>query len=114
MYERRKLKRRHLIYYLRVFDRETNQLVGHLVDLNASGVMLISVTPIDADKVFRLRMSLPSRIGGKEEWVFDAKSRWCQKDINPDFYDTGFMLMNVAESDLEVIGNLIKGFGFND
>jgi len=114
MYERRKVKRRHLIYYLRVFEQETNKLVGHLVDLTPDGVMLISEEQIELNKLFHLRMVLPSRVGGKEEWLFDAETRWCRKDINPDFYDTGFLLMNVAETDTEVIGNLIQGFGFQD
>lgn len=114
MFERRKLKRRHLIYYLRVFDCANDHLVGHLVDITADGIMIISEQPIEMNKIFHFKMMLPSRIGGKEEWLFQAQSRWCSKDINPDFYDTGFMLINVAEKDLEVISNLIRGFGFQD
>jgi hypothetical protein len=94
MEDRRKLKRRHLIYYLRVFEQGTNKLVGHLVDLTQEGIMLISENPIEVNKVYHLRMILPSRMGGNEEWLFDAESRWCNKDINPDFYDTGFKLLN--------------------
>lgn len=114
MYERRKLKRRHLIYYLRVFEQGTNKLMGHLVDLTQEGIMLISEDPIEVNKVYHLRMILPSRMGGKEEWLFDAESRWCKKDVNPDFYDTGFQLLNLKQEGLEIISNLIQGFGFRD
>jgi hypothetical protein len=114
VYERRKLKRRHLIYYLRVFDRNNNKLIGHLVDITPEGVMLISEEPIPLGQIFRLKMLLPSRIGGREEWHFDAESRWCDKDINPDFYDTGFALITVEKRDMKVIEDLIQGFGFKD
>jgi len=114
MDDRRKLKRRHLIYYLRVFEQGTNKLVGHLVDLTQEGIMLISENPIEVNKVHHLRMILPSRMGGNEEWLFDAESRWCKKDINPDFYDTGFKLLNLEPKGLEIISNLIQGFGFSD
>ena len=56
MNEKRKLNRRHLIYYLRVFDRDTSILIGHLVDITAEGIMLISEDPIETDNIFQLKM----------------------------------------------------------
>jgi len=114
MYERRRLKRRHLIYYLRVFNRETDQLLGHLVDITEEGLMLISEQPIELDVTFHLQMQLPSNIGGMEKWEFDAVSKWCRKDINPDFLDSGFQLVDIDVKSLTVIRNLIRGFGFQD
>lgn len=114
MNECRRLKRRHLIYYLRVFNRETDQLLGHLVDITEEGLMLISEHPIEMGITFQMRMLLPSNIGGMESWEFDAISRWCRKDINPDFFDSGFQLNDTDVKDLTVIRNLIRGFGFQD
>ena len=114
MPERRKLKRRHLIYYLRVFDVASNQLFGHLVDITTEGIMLISEDHKDVNKSFELKMVLPSDIGGKKEFQFETKSVYSKKDINPDFYDTGFLLINVDQEDLNVIDKLITRFGFRD
>lgn len=112
--EKRRYKRRHLIYYLRVFDKNTNMLVGHLVDIASGGVMLISEKPFETDKVFNFRMDLPKEIRGTKTFAFTAKSKWCKTDENPDFVDTGFELLDAKEEDAIIIENLIEDFLFHD
>lgn len=114
MLEKRKLKRRHLIYYLRVFDRNTDALIGHLVDITPDGILLISEHSIEINQIFQLKMVLPAEILGKEEIHFDAKSVRCQKDINPDFFNIGFQLQKVAQNHFLVIEQLIDDLGFRD
>ena len=114
MIENRKLQRRHLIYYLRVYNRENNALLGHLVDITAEGIMVISETPIETNRDFNLRMELPSQIFGKTYLDFPAKSVWCRTDINNSFYDTGFSLSDVTHEDLSIIEQLIFSFGFRN
>jgi hypothetical protein len=47
MQEKRKLKRRHLIYYLRVFEKNTDTLLGYLVDITPEGIMIMSESPVE-------------------------------------------------------------------
>jgi len=108
--ERRKLQRRQLIYYLRVFDRDTGELLGHLVDITTEGVMLISEAPLQTGKVFHLKMRLPEQMSGSKEIAFDAVSKWSKKDINPDFYDTGFQFVDIRAENKEFIEDLIYEF----
>ena len=112
--EQRKLKRRHLIYYLRVYDTATNLLLGHVVDVTTEGLMLISEEQIIAGTIYNLKMVLPEDILQKPEIMFQVKSLWCKKDINPDFYATGLNIMKIDENDLDIIDTLIRKFGFND
>jgi hypothetical protein len=114
MSEQRRLKRRHLIYYLRVFDAKTEQLIGHLVDITTEGVMLISESPKVTGVDYDLRMVLPTEIVGKKEINFSAQSIWCRKDINPDFYATGFRLIDMEQEDRHTVEWLIDQFGFRD
>lgn len=114
MEDRRKLKRRHIIYYLRIFDQKTGQLIGHLVDITAEGIMVISENPLETDKDYALRITLPSEITGKKELNFNAHAIWCKKDINPDFYDTGYQLIDVEPEDVRAIEWLVTRFGFRD
>ena len=58
----RSLKRRHLIYYLRVFDRNTDKLFGHIVDITTEGVMMIGEKAIETNTVYQLRMELSTLI----------------------------------------------------
>jgi hypothetical protein len=114
MIERRKLKRRHLIHYLKVFDRNTDALMGHLVNITSEGILLISERFIEPNQIFQLKMVLPAKILGKDQLHFDAKSVRCQKDINPDFYNIGFQIQKVTRNHFLVIEQLIDDFGFRD
>jgi hypothetical protein len=114
MGEKRELRRRHLIYYLRVFDRNTDQLLGHLVNITPQGIMLISEEPLAVDVVFQLRMKLPSAMVEFEYLDFEAKSIWNGKDSNPNFYDTGLKLIDVAPERIAIVDDLIGRFSFQD
>ena len=113
MVERRRLRRRHLIYYLRVFNHNTGRLMGHLVDLTEEGIMVISEAPIETDVLFQLRMVLPEELDSRKELDFKARSLWCKKDLNPDFYDTGFQLIDVSAGDARLLENLIQTFAMD-
>jgi len=111
---KRRIKRSHLIYYLRVFDQTTNKTLGHLVDITPEGAMVISEAAIPPGPGYKLRMLLPAEILGREHLDFEAESLWSKRDLNPDFYDTGFRLNAVALKDTAVIARLIDEFGFRD
>ena len=110
----RKLKRRHLIFYLRVFDIRTGELVGQIVNITVEGMMLVRERPIELGQTMQLRMALPSEIDGTYEVRFNAKSLWCRKDVNPDFYVAGFHFENITPRDQDVIESLVQALGFQD
>jgi hypothetical protein len=114
MKDKRRLKRRHLIYYLQVTDRSTGALIGFLVNISPQGIMIMSEHPLPVGKQFNLQLLLPSTTGEKEYLQFDALSKWCKQSINTDFYDIGFELLNVSVSDFDAIQNIIYELGFND
>ena len=82
MVEKRKLKRRHLIYYLRVYEDKSKTPLGYMADIHSQGIMLISDNPIKTNKLFKLRMELPQQIGTKAQIEFTARSLWGKKGIN--------------------------------
>jgi len=112
--EARAYKRRHLIYYLEVYDDETGDLIGHLVDLTTSGMKLISKKEIIPDKNFRLGMMLPEEYFKEGVLKIEARSMWSRKDVNPDFYAVGFKAYDIDEKAAELINSLIEQVGFND
>jgi len=111
---KRKLKRRHLIYYLRVYDRQRETLLGHLADITIDGMMLMSEVQIQAGTDFAFRMTLPEGFEKTREITFEARSIWSKKDVNPDFYATGFKFNNINPDDEALIETLINDFGFRD
>lgn len=111
--EKRRIKRRHLIYYLRVFERQSGDLVCHVMDVTPQGILAISDTPIEIGQVFEFMMDLPSRVEGKTRVNFNARSCWGARDDNPDFFNTGFEIVEIDWQGRKLIEHLINSYGFN-
>jgi len=114
MLEKRKLQRRHLIYYLKVMEQDTDKQIGFLVDITTQGIMIMSESPVEVDKTYHFRMLLQTEMNDQEYLNFDAKSIWCNQSINTDFYDTGFELIDVTPEDFKGIKSIIEELGFKD
>jgi PilZ domain len=112
MFTKRKVKRIHLVYYLLVFDKKTDQLMGHVVDITTGGMKLMSKEPFKPGSVYQFRMALPDEIGSSKEIVFEAKSVWSKTNLFSDFYGTGFTFEKIADEDVAVIRELIDKFGY--
>ena len=110
--EQRQLKRFHLIYYLRIFEAESGINVGHLVDITVEGIMMISEEPIPTGKDYSYKMKLPGIFHGRDEIEFKAHCLWCKKDINPEFYVSGYKIETLDPQDVETITSLISTYGF--
>ncbi|SHO51438.1 PilZ domain-containing protein [Desulfopila aestuarii] len=110
----RRVERRHLVFYLRVFDGVGSKVIGHIVDISSQGLMLISDNPVPVNENYRLRMRLPAEIVDKDEIIIQATSRWCKQDDNPDFYITGFQIYDLTPDIEKYITCLIEDFSFND
>ena len=112
--DKRGLKRRHLIFYLRTFDRKTGMLVGHLVDITTHGLMLIGEKGLETRKLFTLKMATPIDFGDMEYIEFDAECIWSATDINPQFYDSGMKFKKISIKDREIIKSLVFRYGIMD
>ena len=110
MEEKRRLKRWHLVYYLRAFDEETSSLLGHVVDINTEGLKLVSEWPLPVPKVFRVWMEVPRDSGESRRVSLQVRSLWSQRDENPRFYNTGFELIASSSPTTERIAELIDAF----
>ena len=115
--DRKKLRqadRWYLVYYLRVFDGMSRNILGHLVDISEKGLMLICENPVEVHGDYRLCMRLPNQMKDRDEIIFSATSRWCKKDANPDFYLVGFEMHDLAPKIREIIVSLITDFSYGD
>ena len=114
MGERRNLERKDFSYYMQLVDSDTQQMVGHLVDISSGGFKLDSQAPIPVNKDFRLRMDLTSEVADKPTMSFVARSKWCQVDpLDPFIYNVGFQLINISPGDREIINRMIEKYGKN-
>ncbi len=112
--DRRAIKRRHLIYYLRVWQLDENIPLGHVVDINTEGLMLISDKPIPTGQEMKLEIRLPDPQGELKPVHFTATCRWSDKDINSAFYDSGFEFIEKTPDAIETLQTMIEEYGFTD
>lgn len=108
--EQRKLKRKQLVYYLKVSDVDSGNQLGRLVDITEEGLMLISSDPISTGVVFRMELDLPDQEKRTEKLEFEARSIWSKKDVNPNYYDTGFKFVRISGEYVDTIGKLIDEY----
>jgi hypothetical protein len=113
MSDKRRAKRKGLLYYLEVHDRTTNSLFGRLVNISSHGMMVFSEKPIENNATFQLRLIVPEEVGGKP-MDFAGRSVWCCKDVNPAYYVCGMQILDVTEKEIETIINLIIEYGLPD
>ena len=111
---KRSMKRRYLVYYLRVFNRKTGEVLGHLVDITEGGVMLMRESPLETGVMYSMRLRWRNASGRLQVIDFEGECRWCRPDINPDFYDAGFFMAPGDEETLRTIRQLIGDLGMPD
>ena len=114
MDERRTRKRVYMMFYSRIRDRHTGDLIGHLVDLTPDGALVVSETPAEVGTVLPLQMELPEDISEKQYLKFDGQIAWCRKDVDPSFYDMGFQLLDILPEDMALIKKFIESYGFRE
>ena len=112
MNERRNLRRKVFSYYMQLVDNDTQELVGHLVEISSGGFKLDTQNPIPINKDIRFRMELTSDVADKPYLVFLARSRWCKIDpFDPFVYNIGFQLINISPGDIEIFNRMIEKYG---
>ena len=110
MEDNRKMVRREIMFYSRVFDRKTGKHLGLLGNLTTDGLMIISEEPVEVETQFELRIELPEDIYPKNDINLSGESLWCDSDIDPKFFNVGFQILAICQQDLELIDIVVKEF----
>ncbi len=116
MKDKRKTKRKYLLYYMRVFDIDSQSPLplGNLVDITPKGAMLVSEKPLPVDVIFHLRLEVTDDVAEKPFIEFGAKSLWCKPDVDPHFYNTGFKILDLSSEDAKIVQRIVDVYGFRD
>jgi len=92
--EHRKEPRSHLIYYLRVFDRQDNSLFGHVVDISSSGMLISCDQTLQKNHQYKLAVEDTTVMERLDVLNFDAVCKWCNEDETSLLVDGGFQLLS--------------------
>ena len=94
MPDRRRHPRVPAPFEINVFDKNTGEHIGRLVNLSLEGIMLVGGKPTTINCVYECRMTLPVSIYGKNEIAFDAVCLWSSKIKDSERYQGGFSIKN--------------------
>jgi hypothetical protein len=108
--EKRTVDRDRLVFYLRVFDRDSRQMLGHLTDISSAGLMLVCERKIDPGSIYRVRIILPKEVLGRNEMCLKITCRWSRPDAIAGFHVAGFQFDEIDLSQKRLIDGLNAEF----
>jgi hypothetical protein len=114
MNERRRWKRRHLLYYLKVFEDQGSEPLGFLVDVTGQGIMLMSENALDTSRPYSLYISIETELLPARDIYFSAKALWSRQDSQNQFFDTGFEITKASPDDMQALEYAIDRLAFRD
>ena len=110
--QHKRQERKDFSYYMQVFNDDTQELVGHLVDISSGGFKMDSLQPVAPEVDFRFRLNLTSQVADKPFMVFVARSKWCKVDpLDPFCYNVGFQLINISPKDIDIFNRIMENYG---
>jgi len=112
--EKRKQPRRHLIFYLKVIEPASGELIGHLVDITSVGMMIICKQPLETGQEIPVKLLLPVAFETATHLDLVGETVWCHKDVNPDYYAVGFRFKPSSPETVYIIQDLVDAFGFQE
>ncbi|MGY2399954.1 PilZ domain-containing protein [Pseudomonas sp. SDO5271_S396] len=113
MFTERRIERHQLPCFLQVFNRLTDKPIGFLGNASEDGLMLISQLPMMVDVDFELRLKVPGPQGTLHAIDLTATCLWSHEDINPQHYDSGFIVLEASEEYGQLITALVQYFSFD-
>ncbi len=87
MRNNRSADRRNLLRYLKVFDQESGEFMGHLVNISAGGMLIVSENPVQPDINLQLHIEMVC-----ERIPVKVRCAWCLEDPEIESYNIGFNL----------------------
>ena len=114
MENKRKLRRRELLYNLKIYDAECGELAGWVVDASAEGVKIVGMIQFDIGQFLELSIELPEEIFGKRKIDFSAQVQWAKPDVNPDLSACGMQFTRISPEDHETLVGLMAQYSLSN
>ena len=113
MSERRRMSRKYLVIYSRVFDRKNGKVLGYLSDLTLEGAMIIGEQALEKGVHLTLRVDLPDVAAfNQRHFDVEAEAMWSKPDVDPSFFNTGFHFIGTTDEQRAVLTHMIEMYEF--
>lgn len=112
--EGRREQRKQLYYYIDILDAVKKESVGRVVDITTGGLKVITDIKKDMGLVEDLIIRVSEIYDETQDIDVKAKTVWSSKDINVDYFVTGYEFTKISPSSQKRIRNLINRCSFVD
>jgi hypothetical protein len=111
----RRPPRKHLLFYLKVVNQHTKELLGYLGDISKDGIMILAEKPILFNKIKDISIQLPDfEEFSKKSIEACVEIRWMKADANPNLHCIGCHFTRMEPTDLPIIEQVEEILGFED
>ena len=110
MKKNRRYKRTDLIYYLTVFDRNTDNLIGYLGDISSGGTMVLSEEPLETNTTYQLKIEISSVLNKSEQIELDVRCVRIEHDRNLDFFNCVLEFLKIEHENIEKLREMADKF----
>ncbi|AFU99079.1 PilZ domain-containing protein [Simiduia agarivorans] len=104
---RRRLTRHTLSDKLDVWDSETDERLGQLVNLHQEGMMVLGDFSFEENKLYSVRIHLPQALSDDGELVLGVDCLWVRADTETELQWSGFQIIDVGSEQIAVIQRVI-------
>lgn len=112
MPERRTTPRKKFSFYMRVLNDDTQEILGHMVEVSAIGLQLETTVPLPPQMDYYLRLELTPDLADRPFMIFIARTKWCKMDvIEPNLYHVGFQVVEIMPDDREIFLHILAKYG---
>ena len=88
---------------IEVFDEKSGSLLGHLANYSPGGMMMIGKKQIMQGTEYDCKMIVPDNMLSNREMFFKVRAVWCEEDIMPGDYTTGFQFQQIEKEDFRLL-----------
>ena len=111
MADKRTTPRKNVSFYMRVLNDDTEEILGHMVEVSEIGLRLETVGPLPLNADYFLRLELTPDVGSIPYIVFSAQTKWCKIDeIQPNLYRVGFKIIEMIPEDKEIFQRILAKY----
>lgn len=111
MPEKRTTPRKNVSFYMRVLNDDTQEILGHMVEVSELGLRLETVVPLPLNIDYFLRLEITPDVGSIPYIVFSAQTKWCKIDeIQPNLYRVGFKIIEMIPEDKEIFQRILTKY----
>lgn len=110
MNERRRANRYQLLFNARVYDADRGHVIGHLSDLSAKGLMVITEKPLPVGHTCRVRIPLPVAFDGLGELTIETTVAWTEPATHPAYHRNGLQALSLDAGQRRMLTRLVEDY----